>query len=93
METDHEFLIFSAGISRYTEGSRLWRRRRAISVPRTSRCQAGRDFQDRVIGKRLLHIRTPLQRRLDAAMRRSGLVSDHLRRGRRLAVRRDRLRP
>lgn len=67
METDHEFLIFSAGLSRFTEGSRLWRGRRAISVARTITAQAGRDFQDRVIGKRLLHVRTPLQRRLDAA--------------------------
>ena len=36
-------------------------------MARTITAQAGRDFQDRVIGKRLLHVRTPLQRRLDAA--------------------------
>jgi glycosyltransferase involved in cell wall biosynthesis len=65
--THHEFVTFSAGMSRYTEGSRVWRGRRATTVAGTIAVQATRDLQDSVLGKRLLHIRTPLQRRLDAS--------------------------
>jgi glycosyltransferase involved in cell wall biosynthesis len=65
-ETHHEFVTFSAGMSRYTEGSRVWRGRRAAKVAATTAVQVTHDVQDR-IGKRLVHLRTPLQRRLDAA--------------------------
>jgi glycosyltransferase involved in cell wall biosynthesis len=67
VETHHEFVTFSAGMSRYTEGSRAWRGRRGITVAATIAVQASRDLQDQLIGKRLLHVRTPLQRQLDAA--------------------------
>jgi glycosyltransferase involved in cell wall biosynthesis len=65
-ETSHEFSTYSAGISRYTEGSRPWRRRRLAQVAATLAIQASRDVQDKLVGRRVLHMRTALQRRLDA---------------------------
>jgi glycosyltransferase involved in cell wall biosynthesis len=66
-ETRHEFVSFSSGISSHTEGSRAWRARRKATVAATLAIQASRDVQDKLVGKRLIHVRTALQRRLDAA--------------------------
>lgn len=65
-ETRHEFIAYGAGISRYTEGSARWRARRLTQVAATLGIQATHDVQDKLAGKRVLHMRTPLQRRLDA---------------------------
>jgi glycosyltransferase involved in cell wall biosynthesis len=64
--TNHQFVVYSAGISRYTEASLTWRGRRLAKVAATLAIQASRDVQDSVITKRLVHVRTPLERRLHA---------------------------
>jgi glycosyltransferase involved in cell wall biosynthesis len=66
-ETHHEFATLAAGFSRYTEGSRRWRLRRMAKVSATIAVRAVHDIQDNVLGKRLVHARTPLQRALEAA--------------------------
>jgi glycosyltransferase involved in cell wall biosynthesis len=63
--TRHEFVPYSAGFSRHTEGSARWKARRLATVAGTMAVQSSYDVQDKVIGKRLVHVRTPLQRRLD----------------------------
>ena len=65
-ETRHSFITYSAGISRYTDATLAWRARRMGRVAVTLSIQASRDAQDKLIGKRLAHIRSPLQRQLDS---------------------------
>lgn len=64
-ETHHEFVPYGAGFSRHTEGSARWKARRLATVAGTMAVQSSYDAQDRLLGKRLVHVRTPLQRRLD----------------------------
>jgi glycosyltransferase involved in cell wall biosynthesis len=65
-ETRHEFVIYRAGWNRHTEGPALWRARRLATVGLTLAIQAAHDIQDAVVGKRLVKMRTPLERRLFA---------------------------
>jgi glycosyltransferase involved in cell wall biosynthesis len=65
-KTTHQFIPYSAGISRHTRGRPAWRARRMAQVAISISVQASRHAQDALLGKRLLHIRTPLQRRLEA---------------------------
>ena len=65
-DTAHEFVIYSAGYNRYTEGPLGWRARRLVTVGATLAIRAAHDVQDALVGTRLLHVRTPLERRLAA---------------------------
>jgi glycosyltransferase involved in cell wall biosynthesis len=65
-QTRHEFVVYHAGISRYSEGSAAWRVRRTTSVAATLAVRVSHDMQDHLVGKRLVHLRTPLQRQLDS---------------------------
>lgn len=65
-ETQHEFVLYNAGYNRYTEGARSWRARRLATVGATLALRAVHDVQDVLVGTRLVHIRTPLERRLAA---------------------------
>ena len=65
-ESHHEFLVYNAGWNRYTEGPLGWRARRLATVGATIALRAVHDVQDALVGTRLLHIRTPLERRLAA---------------------------
>ena len=62
--TSHEFVTYAAGWNRYSEGTLGWRARRLATVGATLALRAVHDAQDAVIGSRLLHVRTPLERRL-----------------------------
>ena len=64
-QTDHEFVTLLAGYNRYTEGRLAWRAQRLATVGATLATPAVHDVQDALVGTRLVHIRTPLQRRLD----------------------------
>ena len=63
-ETRHEFVVYKAGYNRYAEGTAAWRVRRLATVGVTLVLRAAHDVQDALIGTRLLHVRTPLERRL-----------------------------
>jgi len=63
-ETQHEFFIYRAGYNRYAEGSRGWRARRLATVGLTLALRGVHDLQDAFVGSRLIHLRTPLERRL-----------------------------
>jgi glycosyltransferase involved in cell wall biosynthesis len=65
-ETQHEFVVHRAGFNRYTEGTFAWRARRLATVGVTLALRAAHDIQDALVGTRLLHVRTPLERRLAA---------------------------
>ena len=65
-ETRHEFVLYNAGYNRYTEGRLSWRARRLATVGATLALRAVHDIQDALVGTRLLHVRTPLERRLAA---------------------------
>jgi glycosyltransferase involved in cell wall biosynthesis len=65
-ETRQEFILYRAGYNRYTEGTLSWRARRLATVGATMALRAVHDVQDVLIGTRLLHVRTPLERRLAA---------------------------
>jgi glycosyltransferase involved in cell wall biosynthesis len=62
--TSHTFVRYSSGISRYSEGGRVWRLRRLMQVISTTAIHAWSAAQDELLGKRLVHIPTRLQRRL-----------------------------
>jgi glycosyltransferase involved in cell wall biosynthesis len=64
-ETRHEFVVYPAGYNRYTEGTVAWRARRLGTVGLTLALRAVHDVQDALVGMRLLHVRTPLERRLE----------------------------
>jgi glycosyltransferase involved in cell wall biosynthesis len=64
-ETHHELLVYAAGYNRYTEGTVAWRARRLATVGYTLALRAAHDVQDALVGTRLLHVRTPLERRLE----------------------------
>jgi glycosyltransferase involved in cell wall biosynthesis len=63
-ETQHEFVVYQAGYNRYAEGTAAWRARRLAIVGVTLALRAAHDVQDALVGTRLLHVRTPLERRL-----------------------------
>ena len=63
-EARHEFVLYQAGYNRYTEGTIAWRARRLATVGVTLALRAAHDLQDALVGSRLLHVRTPLERRL-----------------------------
>lgn len=65
-ETRHEFIVYNAGYNRYTEGALSWRARRLATVGMTMALRAVHDIQDVLVGTRLVHVRTPLERRLAA---------------------------
>lgn len=65
-QTDHELVLYNAGYNRYTEGRLAWRAQRLATVGATLALRAVHDVQDALVGSRLVHIRTPLQRRLTA---------------------------
>ena len=65
-ETHHDFLVYNAGWNRYIEGRLGWRARRLATVGTTLVLRAIHDLQDTLVGARLLHVRTPLERRLAA---------------------------
>ena len=65
-QTDHEFVVYRAGYNRYTEGTLLWRARRLATVGLTLALRAAHEVQDVLVGTRLVHVRTPLERRLAA---------------------------
>lgn len=65
-ETTHELVPYPAGISRYTQGRRAWRAKRMAEVATAISIQASRHVQDELLGKRVFHVLTPLQRRLEA---------------------------
>jgi glycosyltransferase involved in cell wall biosynthesis len=62
--TSHEFVTYAAGWNRYAEGPLGWKARRLATVGVTLALRAVHDLQDAAIGSRLLHVRTPLERRL-----------------------------
>lgn len=64
-ETEHEFLTYRAGYNRYAEGPLLWHARRLATVGATLALRAMHDIQDALVGTRLLHVPTPLERRLE----------------------------
>jgi glycosyltransferase involved in cell wall biosynthesis len=64
-ETEHELVVYRAGWNRYAEGPLGWRARRLASVGVTLGLRAAHDVQDALVGTRLLHVRTPLERRLE----------------------------
>jgi glycosyltransferase involved in cell wall biosynthesis len=64
-ETGHDFVIYRAGWNRYAEGPLLWRARRLATVGLTLALRAAHDVQDALVGSRLVHVRTPLERRLE----------------------------
>lgn len=65
-KTHHEFVVYRAGWNRYAEGPSLWKARRLATVGGTLALRAVHDLQDALVGTRLLHVRTPLERRLEA---------------------------
>lgn len=65
-ETSHELVTIPAGYNRYADGGAGWRARRLATVGLTLALRAAHDVQDAVIGTRLIHIPTPLERRLAA---------------------------
>ena len=65
-ETQQEFVLYQAGYNRYTEGTLAWRARRLATVGVTLALRAAHDVQDLLVGTRLLHVRSPLERRLAA---------------------------
>jgi glycosyltransferase involved in cell wall biosynthesis len=64
-ETEHELVVYRAGWNRYAEGPLGWRARRLATVGVTLGLRAAHDVQDALVGTRLLHVRTPLERRLE----------------------------
>lgn len=64
-ETAHEFVVYRAGYNRYAEGPVGWRVRRLATVGATMALRAVHDVQDVLLGTRLVHVRTPLERRLE----------------------------
>ena len=62
-KTPHEFVTIPAGYNRYAEGSAGWKARRLATVGLTLALRAAHDVQDALIGTRLVHIPTPLERR------------------------------
>jgi glycosyltransferase involved in cell wall biosynthesis len=65
-ETTHDFTTYAAGISRYSESGVVWRGRRLAQAGATLAVQTSRDVQDKLVGRRCLHLRTALERRLEA---------------------------
>ena len=65
-KTPHEFVTIAAGYNRYAEGSAGWKARRLTTVVLTLALRAVHDVQDALIGTRVVHIPTPLERRLAA---------------------------
>ncbi|NUT55558.1 MAG: glycosyltransferase family 4 protein [Thermoleophilia bacterium] len=64
--TRHEFVIHRAGWNRYAEGPLAWKARRLATVGATLALRAVHDVQDALVGTRLVHVATPLERRLEA---------------------------
>ena len=63
-QTRHEFVTYAAGWNRYAEGPLAWKARRLATVGTTLALRAVHDVQDTLVGTRLVHVRTPLERRL-----------------------------
>lgn len=63
-ETYHEFSVYASGLSRYSTGSAGWWARRGARTTAGLAIGALRETQDALIGKRLVHVRTPLERTL-----------------------------
>jgi glycosyltransferase involved in cell wall biosynthesis len=62
----HTFVHYAQGLTRSTPGSRLDLFRRAASYLANRGVRLLRDVQDRVLGVRVLHLRSAFERRLDA---------------------------
>lgn len=65
-ETNHEFIFYSRGLSLHSDSRGLRLIRRAAEVAATRSVEFGNDLQDRAFGRRLRHLRTSLDRRLEA---------------------------
>ena len=65
-ETNHEFTFYSRGLSLHSDSRGLRLIRRAAEVAATRSVEFGNDLQDRAFGRRLHHLRTSLDRRLEA---------------------------